>query len=193
MSALSTHLVGCSQFESHPKQCRQCSKASRDFNWDLQAANRFCRASCQISMKNEFRLISPVLLLQKFTLLLCAGNPRGTRSVDLEYDDRIHFQRNNHSEKLVSANSASSLFYRIQSQRLVASKNDKAYLMISAYSLSFPLLSLHFLNMTDASTLAGENVLGSLSKEITLSKIVLKKVTTTSVRANTGFGCRQLL
>lgn len=50
--------------------------------------------------------------------------------------------------------------------------------MISAYSLSFPLLSLHFLNMTDASTLAGENVLGSLSKEITLSKIVLKEVTT---------------
>lgn len=32
--------------------------------------------------------------------------------------------------------------------------------------------------MTDASTLAGENVLGSLSKEITLSKIVLKEVTT---------------
>lgn len=52
--------------------------------------------------------------------------------------------------------------------------------MISAYSLSFPLLSLHFLNMTDASTLAGENVLGSLSKEITLSKIVLKEVTTTA-------------
>lgn len=52
--------------------------------------------------------------------------------------------------------------------------------MISAYSLSFPLLSLHFLNMTDASTLAGENVLGSLSKEITLSKIVLKKVTITA-------------
>lgn len=53
-----------------------------------------------------------------------------------------------------------------------------AYLMISAYSLSFPLLSLHFLNMTDASTLAGENVLGSLSREITLSKIVLEEVTT---------------
>lgn len=45
--------------------------------------------------------------------------------------------------------------------------------MISAYSLSLPLLSLHFLNMTEASTFAGEKVLGSLSKEITLSRIVL--------------------
>lgn len=46
--------------------------------------------------------------------------------------------------------------------------------MISAYSLSFPLLSLHFLNITEASTLAGEKVLGSLSNEITLNRIVLK-------------------
>lgn len=45
--------------------------------------------------------------------------------------------------------------------------------MISAYSLSFPLLSLHLRNMTEASTLAGEKVLGSLSREITLSRIVL--------------------
>lgn len=49
------------------------------------------------------------------------------------------------------------------------------YLMISAYSWSFPLLSLHFLNMTEASTLAGEKVLGSLSREITLSTIVLRR------------------
>lgn len=48
-----------------------------------------------------------------------------------------------------------------------------AYRMISAYSLSLPLLSLHFRNMTEASTFAGEKVLGSLSKEITLSRIVL--------------------
>lgn len=47
------------------------------------------------------------------------------------------------------------------------------YLIISAYSLSLPLLSLHLRNMTDASTLAGEKVLGSLSREITLSRIVL--------------------
>lgn len=47
------------------------------------------------------------------------------------------------------------------------------HLMISAYSLSLPLLSLHLRNMTEASTLAGENVLGSLSSEITLSRIVL--------------------
>lgn len=46
--------------------------------------------------------------------------------------------------------------------------------MISAYSLSFPLLSLHFLNITEASTLAGEKVLGSLSNEITLNRIVLE-------------------
>lgn len=47
------------------------------------------------------------------------------------------------------------------------------YLIISAYSLSLPLLSLHLRNITEASTLAGENVLGSLSSEITLSRIVL--------------------
>ena len=53
------------------------------------------------------------------------------------------------------------------------------HLMISAYSLSFPLLSLHFLNITEASTLAGEKVLGSLSSEITLNRIVLKSKETT--------------
>lgn len=53
MSALSTEVVGCSQFESHPEQCKQHSKASRDFDWDLLAANRFCRASCQISLEKE--------------------------------------------------------------------------------------------------------------------------------------------
>lgn len=49
-----------------------------------------------------------------------------------------------------------------------------SYLMISAYSLSFPLLSLHLRYMTEASTLAGENVFGSFSREMTLNRIVLK-------------------
>ena len=49
----------------------------------------------------------------------------------------------------------------------------RGYLMISAYSLSLPLLSLHLRNMTEASTLAGEKVLGSFSREITLSRMVL--------------------
>ncbi len=49
-----------------------------------------------------------------------------------------------------------------------------SHLMISAYSRSFPLLSLHLRYMTEASTLAGEEVLGSFSSEITLNKIVLK-------------------
>lgn len=48
------------------------------------------------------------------------------------------------------------------------------YLMISTYSRSLPLLSLHLRYMTEASTLAGEKVLGSFSSEITLSKMVLK-------------------
>lgn len=47
--------------------------------------------------------------------------------------------------------------------------------MISMYSLSLPLLSFHLRYMTDASTLAGENVLGSFSKEITLSRMVLRE------------------
>ncbi len=49
-----------------------------------------------------------------------------------------------------------------------------SHLMISAYSWSFPLLFLHLRYMTEASTLAGEEVLGSFSSEITLNKIVLK-------------------
>lgn len=49
-----------------------------------------------------------------------------------------------------------------------------AYLIISTYSRSLPLLSLHLRYMTEASTLAGEKVLGSFSSEITLSKIVLE-------------------
>ena len=40
------------------------------------------------------------------------------------------------------------------------------------YSLSRPFESRHLLYITDASTFAGENVFGSLSKEITESKIV---------------------
>lgn len=52
------------------------------------------------------------------------------------------------------------------------------HLMSSMYSLSFPLLSLHLRYMTEASTLAGEKVLGSFSSEITLSRMVLREVRT---------------
>ena len=45
--------------------------------------------------------------------------------------------------------------------------------MMSVYSWSFPLLSFHFLYITEASTLAGEEVLGSFSSEITLRRMVL--------------------
>ena len=50
--------------------------------------------------------------------------------------------------------------------------------MISMYSLSLPLLSLHLRYMTDASTLAGEKVLGSFSREITLRRMVLNEMCT---------------
>jgi len=49
------------------------------------------------------------------------------------------------------------------------------YLMISAYSRSLPLLSRHLRYMTDASTLAGEKVLGSFRREMTLSRMVLRR------------------
>lgn len=52
------------------------------------------------------------------------------------------------------------------------------HLMSSMYSLSLPLLSLHLRYMTEASTLAGEKVLGSFSSEITLSRMVLREVKT---------------
>lgn len=47
------------------------------------------------------------------------------------------------------------------------------HLMMSVYSRSLPLLSFHFLYITEASTLAGEKVLGSLRSEMTLSRMVL--------------------
>lgn len=49
-----------------------------------------------------------------------------------------------------------------------------AHLMTSMYSTSLPLLSRHLRYMTDASTLAGEKVLGSFSSEMTLSRMVLR-------------------
>merc|ERR1712002_868180 len=50
---------------------------------------------------------------------------------------------------------------------------DTCFLMIFSYSLSLPLLSFHLLYITLASTLAGLEVLGSLSRLTTLSRIVL--------------------
>ena len=45
--------------------------------------------------------------------------------------------------------------------------------MMSVYSRSLPLLSFHFLYITEASTLAGEKVFGSLRSEMTLRRMVL--------------------
>lgn len=45
--------------------------------------------------------------------------------------------------------------------------------MMSVYSRSLPLLSFHFLYITEASTLAGEKVFGSLRREMTLRRMVL--------------------
>lgn len=67
--------------------------------------------------------------------------------------------------------------------------------MMSVYSRSFPLLSFHFLYITEASTLAGEKVLGSLSREITLRRMVLggvgaegQSVGSHGIRASSSFG-----
>lgn len=45
--------------------------------------------------------------------------------------------------------------------------------MILAYSASLPFESFHLRYMTEASTLAGLDVLGSLNRDITESNIVL--------------------
>ena len=50
-----------------------------------------------------------------------------------------------------------------------------AHRMMSVYSRSLPLLSFHFLYITEASTLAGEKVLGSLRREMTLRRMVLEE------------------
>lgn len=45
--------------------------------------------------------------------------------------------------------------------------------MMSVYSRSLPLLSFHLRYITEASTFAGEKVLGSLRREMTLRRMVL--------------------
>lgn len=47
-----------------------------------------------------------------------------------------------------------------------------SYLIIFGYSLSFPFDSRHLRYITDASTLAGENVFGSFNNDITDNKTV---------------------
>ena len=47
------------------------------------------------------------------------------------------------------------------------------HLIILQYSFSFPFESRHLRNATEASTLAGENVFGSLRSDMMLSRIVL--------------------
>ena len=64
------------------------------------------------------------------------------------------------------------------------------YLMISTYSRSLPLLSLHLRYMTEASTFAGEKVLGSFSSEITLSKMVLGENTHSIFTQKLALICR---
>lgn len=54
-------------------------------------------------------------------------------------------------------------------------------LIMCSYSLSLPLDSFHLLNITEASTLAGLKVLGSLRRLTTESKIVLRKKTVGNV------------
>lgn len=49
---------------------------------------------------------------------------------------------------------------------------NNSYLIILGYSLSLPCESRHLRYITDASTLAGENVFGSFKREITDNKIV---------------------
>lgn len=53
------------------------------------------------------------------------------------------------------------------------SGGSRAHRMMSVYSRSLPLLSFHFLYITEASTLAGEKVFGSLRREMTLRRMVL--------------------
>ncbi len=63
---------------------------------------------------------------------------------------------------------------RISYEKFLIDNKVRLYLMISTYSRSLPLLSLHLRYMTEASTFAGEKVFGSFSSEITLSKMVLE-------------------
>jgi len=57
---------------------------------------------------------------------------------------------------------------------MLCTNYQATYLIIFSYSLSFPFESLQRLYITDESTFAGLNVLGSFNSEITESKIVLK-------------------
>lgn len=61
--------------------------------------------------------------------------------------------------------------------------------MMSVYSRSLPLLSFHFLYITEASTLAGEKVLGSLRREMTLRRMVLGEAAGVGVGGPRPRGC----
>lgn len=75
----------------------------------------------------------------------------------------------------LSLASVSMIYYFKFHSEKVTNNYMVVYLMMFSYSLSFPFESFHFLYMTEASTLAGENVLGSFKREIILSRIVLEK------------------
>ena len=63
--------------------------------------------------------------------------------------------------------------YSVFSKCSKSFEKSAPHLIISSYSLSDPFDSFQRRYMTEASTLAGENVLGSFKREITLKRIVL--------------------
>lgn len=70
--------------------------------------------------------------------------------------------------------------------RTLPGPGPRPHRMMSVYSRSLPLLSFHFLYITDASTLAGEKVLGSLRREMTLRRMVLGGGVSGGANAATG-------
>lgn len=111
MRALGTESVGCSQFESCPKQCRQHSKAHGVLDGDLLADNRFCRALGWTSLREEqFEDRSAQSSCSRSLHCCVLKILEAPETWPGNYGTKIHFQRSNHSEKLVSASSAGSLF-----------------------------------------------------------------------------------
>lgn len=61
-------------------------------------------------------------------------------------------------------------------KKAVLYRDTDTHRMMFSYSLSAPLESFQRRYMTEASTLAGEKVLGSFNSEMTLSKMVLQQM-----------------
>jgi len=76
------HRISRMQIQLQPKQGRQCSKASMDFDWGLLATNSFYSVPCQINVKKEqFKDRSDWSFCSRSLHLFCDKRPMETENL----------------------------------------------------------------------------------------------------------------